>query len=139
MSYNKEKMLELALNVIINNNCVFITDVVSFLPCTRDTFYNLGLNKSDKLKDAIYKNKTIIKQKIREDWGNSKDFNKQIALYKLCANQEEHQLLSQKYIDHTSKGEEIGRQHIDSKEFIKVLDDVAARIASSDKDEAGLA
>ena len=48
-----DKLVETCLDIIRNPqiNILFITDLVAFLPISRATFYNYGLDKLDILKE----------------------------------------------------------------------------------------
>lgn len=52
-------------------------------------------------------NKIDLKVSMRNKWYRSTNATLQIALYRMLANPEEHRLLNQKYIDHTTGGEKI--------------------------------
>src|SRR5699024_10846552 len=75
-------------------NILFITDLIAFLPISRATFYNYGLDKLDILKDAINKQRIITKQGLRAKWFKSKSPALQIALYKMIATKEEKEAIS---------------------------------------------
>lgn len=69
-----DKLVNLCLEIIRNRqlNILFITDLVAFLPISRATFYNYGLDKLDILKEEIDKNRIFTKQQLRLNWANSK-------------------------------------------------------------------
>jgi len=84
------KELELqALEEITKRKLVFIDEVVSYLPCCRTTFHDLGLNKTDTIKAALNKNKVDLKAGMRKKWYESDNATKQLALYKLIGTDEE--------------------------------------------------
>ena len=62
-----ERLIQLCLEIIQNPdiNILFITDLVAFLPISRATFYNYGLDKLDILKEAIDNNRIRTKQALR--------------------------------------------------------------------------
>lgn len=84
MAYKTSDLEKQALKAIEENDLVFINEVSYYLPCSRATFYNQGLDKLDSIKETIEKNRIKIKSKMRKRW---KDEDAppvlQIALYKL--------------------------------------------------------
>ena len=91
-----EKLIQQCLDIIRNPdiNILFITDLVAFLPISRATFYNYGLDKLDILKEEIDKNRIRTKQALRGKWFASKSPALQIALYKMIATKEEKEAIS---------------------------------------------
>lgn len=89
-----DKLVQKCLEIIKEKTILFITDLVAYLPISRATFYNYGLDKLDILKDAIEKNRIVAKQGCRAKWYNSDNATLQIALYKLIATDEERNILS---------------------------------------------
>ncbi|TAI48992.1 hypothetical protein [Flagellimonas allohymeniacidonis] len=105
MTYDTATLFEMATNETEKHNLFFIEDVVSFLPCSKSTFYKyipLGSNEMDKLKDLLGKNRIALKVELRKKWRESDNATLQMALMKLIATNEERKKLSQSYIDHTS-------------------------------------
>jgi len=110
MAYDTDKLFEQAKSAIIQNELVFIEEIVHFLPCSRQTFYDHFPKDSDKLdtlKELIEKNKVYLKKDLRFKWRLSDAPALQLSLYKLIANSDEIRALSMQSIDHTSKGESI--------------------------------
>lgn len=108
MAYKTEDLLSLALEAIGKYRLIFIEEVVSYLPCVKQTFYDHGLDKSDELKEAIQKNKDQIKSSLRKKWYASDNPTLQMALYKLTATDQERKALSMTHTDVTTNGEAIG-------------------------------
>lgn len=108
--YNKQKIFEQAKEAITKNNLFFIEDIVAFLPIAKKTYYEyfpLESNESNELRDLIDTNKIKTKSAIRAKLFKGEKAAELLALYRLICTKEEHQLLNQQYIDHTSKGEQI--------------------------------
>jgi hypothetical protein len=99
MAYNKEELVASALEAINKNKLFFIDDVISYLPCSRATFYNLELDKLDDIKDALTKVKTEIKVSMRSKWYKSDNPTLQMGLMKLIASQDELKQLSMQHIE----------------------------------------
>lgn len=89
MAYNKRDLEKQSLEAITKYNLLFIEDVCTFLPCSRSTFYEKDLDKSDAIKEAINDNKVKTKNKLRKKWYENGNPTTQIALYKLIGNGEE--------------------------------------------------
>lgn len=91
-----DKLVNMCLELIRNRslNILFITDLVAFLPISRATFYNYGLDKLDILKEEIDKNRILTKQALRAKWANSKSPALQIALYRMIATKEEKEAIT---------------------------------------------
>lgn len=94
MRYSKKKLEELALKAIKEEKLTWHDEVVAFLPCSRATYYNKGLDKLDTIKAAIDNNKIEMKAKMKHKWFNSDNATLQIALMKMIANEEEYDKLN---------------------------------------------
>lgn len=112
MAYDKNKILEQAKEVTEKNKLFFIEDVVSYLPCSKPTFYEFfppDSNELNTIKDLLEKNRTEIKVSMRSKWYKSDNASLQIALMKLISTDEEaHRLNGSRFVgDVTSGGEPI--------------------------------
>jgi hypothetical protein len=119
MKYNKEKLFQQAKEAVLKNNLIFIEEIVSFLPCSKQTFYEyfpLGSDELDEIKAIIEDNSVNIKSGLRNKWYESDNPTLQIALYRLTSRDDEHKKLNQTYTDITSKNEKI-----DNKFEIEIL------------------
>jgi hypothetical protein len=119
MKYNKEKLFQQAKEAVLKNNLIFIEEIVSFLPCSKPTFYEyfpLDSNELNELKAIIEDNTINIKSGLRNKWYESDNPTLQIALYRLTSRDDEHRKLNQTYTDITSKNEKI-----DNKFEIEIL------------------
>ena len=92
--YNSDELEKRAVNLATANECIFITDVITLLRVSRETFYNHNLDKSESLKEIIESNRVSTKQTLREKWLSGDNATLQIALYKLCSNETELRILS---------------------------------------------
>jgi hypothetical protein len=99
MAYNKEELIKTALDAINKNKLFFIDDVVSYLPCSRATFYNLEMDKLDDIKEALTKVKTEIKVSMRSKWYKSDNATLQMGLMKLIASPDELKQLSMQHVE----------------------------------------
>lgn len=113
MAYDKDKLYEQALGAIKNKNLFYIADIVAFLPCSKQTFYNFFPVDSDELNrfhEMLEDNKIKTKSSIRAKLFRSNKAGELLALYRLIATPEEHQKLNQSYVDHTTKGEKVNNE-----------------------------
>lgn len=96
-----DKLVDQCLDIIEQNHILFISDLIAFVPFSRATFYNYGLDKLDILKDAINTQRIFVKQALRSKWFKSNCATRQIALYKLISTPEEREILNNKSADET--------------------------------------
>jgi hypothetical protein len=82
----------MALEAIEARGLVFINEVAAYLPCSRATFYNYGLDSLDTIKTALYRNREAAKQDLRRRMVDSPAG--QIALYRLLGTKEEYERLT---------------------------------------------
>lgn len=111
-TYKAEDLEKQAIELIEAYGLVFIDDVCAYLPCSRTTFYDKGLDKSDTIKSALLKVRTKKKVALRSNWEESTNAALQMGLYKLLATPEELAALSMQHIDHSTKGESINPKRI---------------------------
>ena len=108
MAYDKQKIFEQAKKAITDNNLFFIEDVVAWLPCDKTTYYRFfqpESNEYNTLRELLDANKMRTKSAIRAKLFKSDKAAELLALYRLICTSEEHQLLNQSYVDHTTKGQ----------------------------------
>ena len=94
MAYDRNELEATAIAAIKKNKLFFIQDVIAYLPCTSSTFYHLGLEKSESIKEALLEIKTNIKVSMRSKWYLSEQPTLQLALMKLISSEEELRKLS---------------------------------------------
>lgn len=122
MAYNKQKLYKQALNVIEKNKLFFIEDVVSYLPCSKPTLYELfpiDSNELNTIKELLEKNRTEIKVSMRSKWYKSDNPTLQMGLMKLIGTDEEADRLNgtrikQEITDHTTKKMEVEIIHTEA-------------------------
>ena len=110
MAYDKNKIFEQAKEVIVKHKLFFIEDIVAFLPCSKNYFYDHfppNSNEYDELKDLLEANRVSLKVSMRSKWYTSNAPALQMALMKLIATPEELKKLAMTYNDHTTTGKEI--------------------------------
>jgi hypothetical protein len=97
MAYDRAKIFEQAKEVIVKHKLFFVDDIVAFLPCSKQTFYDffpVNSDKLDELKELLNQNRTTLKVSMRSKWYTSNAPALQMALMKLIATPEELRKLS---------------------------------------------
>jgi hypothetical protein len=110
MAYKTEDLFNKAKEVIEKHKLFFIEDIVAFLPCGKQTFYDhfpIDSDEMDEIKEMLEKNRTEIKTSMRSKWYKSNAPALQMALYKLIATPDEHKALQMNYTDVTSQGKRV--------------------------------
>jgi len=106
MAYDKKKIFEQAKEVTVKNKLFFIEDIVAFLPCSKNYFYDHfppDSNEYDELKALLDTNRTTLKVSMRSKWYTSNAPALQMALMKLIATPEELRKLSMQFIESENK------------------------------------
>lgn len=117
MGYDEEEIYNASISIINeqlrdNNPITDIKQLVTYLPCSRSTFYKLfpeGSDKLDKIRELIEDNKVRVKADMRKRWIVSDNATLNLAAYRLLADADEHKRLAQNYVDHTTDGEKINQ------------------------------
>jgi hypothetical protein len=97
MAYDRKKIFEQAKEATVKHKLFFIEDIVAFLPCSKNYFYDHfppDSNEYDELKGLLETNRTTLKVSMRSKWYTSNAPALQMALMKLIANPEELRRLS---------------------------------------------
>lgn len=109
--YSTGQIVEASKKVIEKYNLIFVEDLCAYLGISKDTFYKytkeLSPNDFDAIKILLKMNMVKTKVGLRFKWEISDSAPLQLALYKLCATDEEIKKLSMTPIDLTTKGEKI--------------------------------
>lgn len=125
MAYDKQELIRLSLDAIEKHQLVFIDEVVTFLPCTRATFYNHELDKLDEIKEALNNVRTSTKTQLRNKWRDSDNAALQIGLFKLMATDEERKRLSTSYMESKQQHIAPDLSNMTTDEIISLLKDDA--------------
>ena len=92
------------VEVIKENKVMFIKHIFGYYPdLASSQFYNLKLEQSEKIKEAIAKNKSKATGYLINKWISSDNPTLQIAAYRLTCTNEERQKLNQNYLELTGK------------------------------------
>jgi len=106
MAFDRDKLYQQAETAIKENNLFFIEDIIAFIPCSKQTFYDyfpVGSDEMDDLKGLLEKNKIRTKSAIRAKLYKSPKASELLALYRLICTPEERKMLNQNYIELTGK------------------------------------
>lgn len=92
------------LTIINDKKVMFISHIFGYYTdCSRQQFYNLGLDKLDSIKEAIRHNRAMARGHMINSWIGSDNPTLQIAAYRLCCDDEDElKKLAQKQVDVTS-------------------------------------
>ena len=102
MAYDKTKIFEQAKEAIVKHKLFFVEDVVAFIPCSKQTFYDyfpVNSDELDTLKSMLEINRTTLKVSMRSKWYTSNAPALQMALMKLIATPEELKKLSMTFVE----------------------------------------
>lgn len=101
-----DKLLKQCVDAVKEHGLIFFDELVAYVPCSRATLYNHGIDKMDELKDVIEANRVAQKAGLRKKWYEGDNATTQIALYKLTSTETERKLLSTSYQHQTVKQEQ---------------------------------
>lgn len=88
------------LKIIKENNIVFIEHIWNYyFRLRKSQFYNLELEKSEAIRDAIDNNRAKEVNKMLNNWLENKNSTLQIAAMRLICTPEQRQMLNQQYIE----------------------------------------
>jgi hypothetical protein len=133
MAYDKNELEKQALAAIQEHKLIWIEEVVTYLPCSRSTFYEIELEKSDTIKTAILQNRTDLKVGLRKKWYESENATTQIALYKLIGTDDESDRINSQKVKHDGAVEV--EQHVI--DYSKLSDDALREILAAGKPVGG--
>ncbi len=112
MAYDKSKLYDQALEIAKEKKCFFIEQLVSFMPCVKNTFYTFfpidSIEYSD-IKEVLDANKIAVKSAMYDKWFDSENASLQICLMKLISTPEQVERIngSRQSLDLTSRSEKI--------------------------------
>ena len=89
MAIDRDDIIKKALEAIEDEECVTIEELCLFIPCGKTTFYALGLNDVNEIKEAIETMKVKLKKGMRRNWRKSENPALQIAEFKLMGTDQE--------------------------------------------------
>lgn len=124
MAYDRKKIFEQAKEVIVKHKLFFVDDIVSFLPCSKSSFYEFypdGSDELDELKALLEVNRVTLKVSMRSKWYTSNAPALQMALMKLIATPEELKKLSMQFVE-SDNNTKLNIETV-TKEQLKMIDE----------------
>jgi len=105
----KKDMYEAAILKAIKNKPVYcFKDIfVYYSGISRQYAYEIGIDKSDKIRSIIDHNKQKGKVSMLDKWIKGDNATLQLAAMRLIGDDETRKRLNQQYVDHTTAGEKI--------------------------------
>lgn len=108
MAYSKNNIEKLAIETINKYNLIFFEELFPFLPISRATFYNWGMDKLDTIKEALNERKIKTKIGLRKKWYETGNATTEAMLYKLCGTEIERDILNNEKKQKDEDGDEKG-------------------------------
>lgn len=106
MGKSKEEHETDILDVIVKNKVMKITHIFQhYTDLQRAQFYNLELDKSDNIKEAIAKNKSKAVSYMLNKWVGSDNATLQISAFKVLCEDEDRKKLSMQFVESENKHE----------------------------------
>jgi hypothetical protein len=106
MGKTKEQHETDILDVIVKNKVMKITHIFQhYTDLQRAQFYNLELDKSDNIKEAIAKNKSKAVSYMLNKWVGSDNATLQISAFKVLCEDEDRKKLSMQFVESENKHE----------------------------------
>ena len=103
MAYDKEVIIQQAIQEINDRKLTTIEELVAFLPISSATFYNWELEKLEAIKEPLFKMRVLAKKAMKNKWYGSENPTLQLAWFKLHANPEELAALSMNKVEHSGE------------------------------------
>lgn len=129
ISKTKFKKLEKeCLELIIENNIVFMDEIFIFAQVTPSAFYESCLQDSPILKDAVDINRAKLKRDLRIKWFDSTNSTLNAALYKLVCTEEEKRALSASASSKAAAANDLCTQE----EYLKSLKEMSEVLDNAD-------
>lgn len=106
MGKTKEQHEEAILEIVIKQKIMRIQHIFSHYTDLRSAqFYNLELDKSESIKEAISKNKTKAVSYMLNKWIGSENPTLQISAFKVLCDDDERKKLSMHFVESENKHE----------------------------------
>lgn len=129
ISKTKYKKIEQdCLEAISQNNITFIDEIFTFVEISPSDFYDIGLNESELIKDAIEVNRAKLKRELRFKWFESTNATLNAALYKLVCTEEEKRALSSSSASKNVQSNDVCTQE----EYLKSLKEMSEGLENAD-------
>lgn len=116
------------ISLIIENNIIFLDEIFIYSDVLPSEFFEMGLNNSKKIMDAIDINRAKLKRDLRLKWFDSTNATLNAALYKLVCSDEEKRSLSSSSAAKTNANNDICTQE----EYLKSLKEMGEILENAD-------
>lgn len=125
----KYKKLEKAcLDLVIQNSIVFLDEIFIYSEVLPSVFFEMKLNESTKIKDAIDINRAKLKRDLRLKWFDSTNATLNAALYKLVCTDDEKRSLSSSGVNKATNVNDVCTQE----EYLKSLKEMGEILENAD-------
>jgi hypothetical protein len=121
--YTTEELEQMSIELIEKHQIISIKELASFLPISRQSFYNHGLDKFDSIKDSMERIKTSTANELRIKWKNSDNATLQVALMKLVASDEDRKRLATSYMETKQKHTTVDLSELSTDDIVNLLKD----------------
>jgi hypothetical protein len=122
MAYDREKVIEDALNAIKEHKLTFFEEIALYVEPSLSTLYEWKLEESEAVKNALKINKISRKVKMRKKWEDSDNAALQLAAFKLIAEKEEIEKLTMSKVANEQSGPNGGPIQTESKHVVEFHD-----------------
>ena len=95
--YDKKKIYDKAIKYASEKELIFITEVITYLPCGITTFYTFfpdGSKELNAIKEILETNRVDLKRMLRKKMLSEGKSADNIVLYKLAGTKEERDILN---------------------------------------------
>jgi hypothetical protein len=121
--YTTQELEQMSIELIEKHQIISIKELASFLPISRQSFYNHGLDKFDSIKDSMERIKTSTANELRIKWKNSDNATLQVALMKLVASDEDRKRLATSYMETKQKHTTVDLSELSTDDIVNLLKD----------------
>lgn len=121
--YTTQELEQMSIELIEKHQIISIKELASFLPISRQSFYNHGLDKFDSIKDSMERIKTSTANELRIKWKNSDNATLQVALMKLVASDEDRKRLATSYMETKQKHTTVDLSELSTDDILNLLKD----------------
>lgn len=126
--YKYQKYEKECVDLVIQNNIVFTDEIFIYSEVLPSVFFEMKLNESQKIKDAIDINRAKLKRDLRLKWFDSSNGTMNVALYKLICSDDEKRSLSSSSVSKTNSNNDFCTQE----EYLKSLKEMGEILENAD-------
>ena len=123
-----KKLEDDCLDLVIQNNIIFLDEIFIYSEVLPSVFFEIKLNESTKIKDAIDINRAKLKRDLRLKWFDSTNATLNAALYKLVCTDDEKRSLSASAVNKATNSNDVCTQE----EYLKSLKEMGEILENAD-------